>query len=1146
MSNVTVSVPVETVGSREKVVSIHKNRDSGLEIDIVSDDALQLSEKNVDHEDPEDAPMPKSTDDGNALASEDEENLPYVRKRTGRVFDSEDEEEPVPTVESADEDATVTQDSDEILSSDDEASSVSKKENTLNPGSANEHLKSFEQGQEMSEEAKLDSESDVMSSDDEETLRFKKLLAQDDQSDEERAISTLPEDKLADISGRPIRRDVERMVRERQVSLPYHRAKTRSLGDFLKRRSNFRQSYGNGNDLISEMQKKEQELKAFYAVESEDEDDSESWTPGTSDKAPDVLNSVAEKLNEVQEAVEEVAEIDPISPMGRQPETEVSEVNVEKLPDAEVFEMTTKCEEPSVNQEVTSVLRQSSSDGPQQKSPSSKKRTRKDKLLSLLRLQEMDEQVRLRAENDDFVELDSGDEEVTGVDKFIKGFMHHMCPLEKKVVNVKPIVESAVEVLVVPTELESPSKIQKMKSRVALRCQLQKSLRSKKLSQKKEELLQRAIEEVDEGDDGDDEMEEEFVGDVEGSDSEEEEEEEDDVDDELRYVEPKARNRSKFIDDEADESDGEVEEGEAEEDASLLLEECEPEEESLGEKAENANLGLSKASSENSLFEPNNQVSSRFLTNSTDQTFYESGSKYLRSQPATDAQWRITKDGKLAFTTPATQESPEKSCMLKKLIGGTQMTPDDSDLVALCSGSFDTQNVVESEPLLLAETECPLLLMDSEQPNNTQSEVVLESEKSFSELGESRAPEVQSEAHVNESTSKRNLSDDSDDEEEIGARPRKQRRLFSLDDDEEEENERSVEVDGQRNEDSEEGDDFENDEELDDEEDEQRSVMYDSEENEIPEERVEEYKKKIRSEFFDAEAALSGSDDGSGDENDEGDSDGEVLHDLLATDDSDVPSTAKLRNQIAAVQMRQMLDEDARQLRVLQEIYLEDGDLHSDRQRERRFRWKNIDDNDENAVGVDVDDDVDEDEDQETVGTVRIVREKAEVVVESSEWRKERFNREKWKTEALQLENSLGPDPDLISSEGCNGDSQVTMSSKAMQIIQKLSSFDDNSNNTSDENKISLKRPSKKSFLTHSEDDLQRIANLTKSAATPELSVGPSKRGSNFVFSHVSPGDELKKAAKKKEGPRQATKVDRSFRRLTEDKKQSSIFKYFS
>jgi hypothetical protein len=40
---------------------------------------------------------------------------------------------------------------------------------------------------------------------------------------------------------------------------------------------------------------------------------------------------------------------------------------------------------------------------------------------------------------------------------------------------------------------------------------------------------------------------------------------------------------------------------------------------------------------------------------------------------------------------------------------------------------------------------------------------------------------------------------------------------------------------------------------------------------------------------------------------------------------------------------RRLLDEDRREVRLLQELLLEDGELHSEGSgRERKFRWRNI------------------------------------------------------------------------------------------------------------------------------------------------------------------------------------------------------------
>lgn len=120
------------------------------------------------------------------------------------------------------------------------------------------------------------------------------------------------------------------------------------------------------------------------------------------------------------------------------------------------------------------------------------------------------------------------------------------------------------------------------------------------------------------------------------------------------------------------------------------------------------------------------------------------------------------------------------------------------------------------------------------------------------------------------------------------------------------------------------------------------------------------------------EAELSGSDVGSEDEYD-GEDLNEYEEEII---DEELPNEAELGNQIQKFHMsvplsvalwvcsvpwlwdrtwanlslslcyrKAMLDDDKRQLRLYQERYLLDGDLHSDGPgRTRRFRWKNIGD----------------------------------------------------------------------------------------------------------------------------------------------------------------------------------------------------------
>ncbi|KAL1471779.1 hypothetical protein MTO96_039736 [Rhipicephalus appendiculatus] len=91
--------------------------------------------------------------------------------------------------------------------------------------------------------------------------------------------------------------------------------------------------------------------------------------------------------------------------------------------------------------------------------------------------------------------------------------------------------------------------------------------------------------------------------------------------------------------------------------------------------------------------------------------------------------------------------------------------------------------------------------------------------------------------------------------------------------------------------------------------------------------------------FFEDEAELSGSDVGS-DGEDEDDEEG-VLADLIAAENGK-EDDEKIREEIGRFHFKQLLDEDKRELKIYQELLLEDGDLHSDGAgRQRQFRWRN-------------------------------------------------------------------------------------------------------------------------------------------------------------------------------------------------------------
>jgi len=94
----------------------------------------------------------------------------------------------------------------------------------------------------------------------------------------------------------------------------------------------------------------------------------------------------------------------------------------------------------------------------------------------------------------------------------------------------------------------------------------------------------------------------------------------------------------------------------------------------------------------------------------------------------------------------------------------------------------------------------------------------------------------------------------------------------------------------------------------------------------------------IRKEFVENEAELSGSEEGSGDEDERG------LDELdIEEADAEEIDEENLRDELGRAHLRHLLDEDQRDVRYLQDALLEDGDLHMDgAARERQFKWKNI------------------------------------------------------------------------------------------------------------------------------------------------------------------------------------------------------------
>ncbi|CAO1429545.1 unnamed protein product [Diamesa serratosioi] len=288
-------------------------------------------------------------------------------------------------------------------------------------------------------------------------------------------------------------------------------------------------------------------------------------------------------------------------------------------------------------------------------------------------------------------------------------------------------------------------------------------------------------------------------------------------------------------------------------------------------------------------------------------------------------------------------------------------------------------------------------------------------------------------------------------------------------------------------------------------EDEEEEIFldYDSEENEVEVKLNKKERIKAANAYLENEADLSGSEWGSADE------DEKEMDKLMAEmGDEEHFDQDQLKEEVGRIHMRKMLDDDLKNVKKITNLLFDDEE-NDGADRERKFRWKN------NTDGFNVDDENARDAD-EAMKEVEELDEDSEIL-----WRKIRHERETILAEQSQKDdNSENINENVLMLDHQSqtvSTSNTSLTKRKFQII-KMNKNVENDSKKESPFLISKTYGSSASFLARDVTTLNKLANFTKNATDDVSNVGSgSGRGNQFVFTTLSPSVVESKKRKSEE-----------------------------